>query len=88
MMKLDLNILLSIFVSIVVLCIIIFLVILAIAEINYQFKEPPPPNSTQQWKKILNDSHCEWYQLGCQKLACVMDCREINKYAGEIICVC
>lgn len=31
---------------------------------------------------------CKWFNIGCQKYNCIIDCQEINKNAGERICVC
>ena len=76
------------FIFILVLSIIIGIAVLILAQIGKQFPIPPA-NSTEEWKEILKDkSPCKWYNLGCQKIACVIDCQEINRNAGEIICVC
>jgi len=49
----------------------------------------PNYNDTEAWKEICAiENPCDWYQIGCQRYCCVMDCSEINKNAGEIICVC
>ena len=79
------NVLLSLF----FLCLVIGITAIIIAEIGKQIEELPPPNSTGEWKEILSDDNpCKWYQFGCQRLECVIDCNEINQEAGEIICVC
>jgi len=79
----------NILICIIVLLIIIFMISILLTQIGERFIKLPPPNSTEEWKQILsNDNPCKWYQLGCQRLECVIDCKEINKEAGEIICVC
>ena len=79
----------SIILSITTILIVSICVYLVLAEIGKTCDILPPPNSTAEWKEILSkDSTCNWYNLGCQKYACVIDCEEINKNAGEIICVC
>jgi hypothetical protein len=64
-------------------------------NLESSFKNLPPPNATAEWKQIL--SHDEppcgkwwefWRGFGCQPIECVIDCDEINKEAGEIICKC
>ena len=89
--KLKKNILdlaINISVTIFMLCLIITMALLMINSMNDAYLSLPPTNSTDEWKVILNSSHCPWYQIGCQKLACVIDCEKINENAGEIICVC
>jgi len=75
-------------IHILILCGIIAILVLILFQIGTNYEQLPPPNSTQEWKMILESSQCHWYNIGCQKLACVIDCTEINKNAGENICVC
>jgi hypothetical protein len=88
-LKINYNWLIQLGISVIVLAIITFIALLIIAQMQSMYRKLPPPNSTEEWKSILNSNDtCKWYQIGCQKLACVIDCREINKNAGEFICVC
>lgn len=80
--------LISIGIGLIVLAMTLIAIILIIFQIGTIYENLPPPNSTEEWKMILNSSECHWYNVGCQKLACVIDCSEINKNAGELICVC
>lgn len=85
----DLNFWVNIMMIIAIVILIIFISLVILSKIGDQFLELPPANSTSEWKEILsNDNPCKWYQLGCQRLECIIDCNEINKNAGELICVC
>lgn len=79
----------KVFFDAVIIALIFGLIFLTLHSIGTKVKPLPPVNSTEEWKEILEDDNpCKWYQFGCQRLECVIDCNEINKEAGEIICVC
>ena len=82
------ELLIQVVIGLVVLTIIIVATVLIVGQMGTIYDNLPPPNSTRDWKMILENDKCHWYELGCQRLACVIDCQEINKNAGEKICVC
>lgn len=82
------DLLINFLIGIIMFAVIIGVAILILAQIGNNFENLPPVNSSEDWKMILKQDGCKWYQLGCQKLSCVIDCKEINKNAKEIICVC
>ena len=76
----------TILLTLAVLIILIVIITLLMSNMTTTFSDETTVNET---RSMLNGTgNCKWYQLGCQKLACVVDCQEINKNAGEIICVC
>ena len=78
------DIILGIFLLVIVIGAFLF----AVVSLKNQMGDEIAYNDTDKWRSMLNGTGCKWYQLGCQKLACVVDCQEINKNAGETICVC
>jgi len=80
--------LISIALSIILIYTIIISAMIILSQLQNSYIELPPPNSTSLWKIILKNSDCKWYQLGCENIACSIDCDEINNYAKEEICIC
>ena len=90
--KLKHNIMTAISLILMILtCILMFYFIpLYIGNHQSSFDDAIPDyDNTTEWKRICAiENPCKWYQIGCQKYCCVMDCSEINKFANETICVC
>ena len=81
--------LIHIILSITLILLVFVYVPLFIINQSGDLSSIPDYNDTAEWKRICAiENPCKWYQIGCQKYCCVMDCSEINKNAGETICVC
>ena len=78
-------------IQMILICILVFYIVpMYVLNHSSSFEDSIPDyNDTEVWREICSiENPCKWYQIGCQKYCCVMDCSEINKNAGENICMC